>query len=104
MLVLSAAWQLFDAGASVLGEALRAAGDTAFPMWIRAALAWLVFAPGSYVSVRVLGAGDAAAVGWLVAYIFALAVVLLVRFRTGAWRRIALVEPAPVTLEARSAE
>jgi MATE family multidrug resistance protein len=95
MLVLSAAWQLFDAGASVLGEALRAAGDTAFPMWIRAALAWLVFAPGSYVSVRLLGAGDATAVGWLVIYIFALALVLFVRFRTGAWRRIALVDPAP---------
>jgi hypothetical protein len=39
-----------------------------------------------------------------VAYIFALAVVLLVRFRTGAWRRIALVEPAPVALRARRAE
>jgi MATE family multidrug resistance protein len=94
MLVLSAAWQLFDAGANVVAEALRAAGDTAFPMWIRIALAWLLFAPGSFVSVRVLGAGDTAAVGWLVLYLFALALFLLLRFLSGAWRRIALVEPA----------
>jgi MATE family multidrug resistance protein len=96
MLYLSAAWQLGDAGATVLSEALRAAGDTAFPMWARVALAWLVFAPGSYVSVRVLGGGGATAVGWLVAYLFALALVLLVRFRSGAWRRIALVEPSAI--------
>lgn len=95
MLLLSALWQLADAAASVLSEALRAAGDTAFTMWMRLALAWLVFVPGSFVSVRLLGAGDSAAVGWLVSYLFALAVALLLRFRSGAWRRIALVEPSP---------
>ena len=92
MLFLSVAWQLFDAGASVLAEALRAAGDTAFPMWMRVAIAWLLFAPGSWLTVRVLGGGDAAAVLWLVGYLFALALVLFLRFRSGAWRRISLVE------------
>jgi MATE family multidrug resistance protein len=96
MLVLSATWQLFDAAASVLAEALRAAGDTAVPMWMRVALAWLLFAPGSFLSVRVAGWGERAAVAALVLYLFALAVVLLLRFRSGAWRRIALVEPAPL--------
>jgi MATE family multidrug resistance protein len=94
MLYLSALWQLADAAATVLSEALRAAGDTAFPMWVRVAIAWAFFAPGSYVSVRVLGGGPGTAVAWLVAYIFALAAVLLLRFRAGAWRRIVLVEPA----------
>jgi MATE family multidrug resistance protein len=96
MLLLSTTWQLADAAATVLAEALRAAGDTTFPMWARTALAWLFFAPGSYVTVRLLGGGDGAAVLWLVAYLFALALLLLLRFRSGAWRRIALVEPAPV--------
>jgi MATE family multidrug resistance protein len=96
MLLLSVGWQLFDAAATVLAEALRAAGDTAFTLWARAAAAWLVFAPGSWVSVRVLGGGDAAAVAWLVAYLALLALVLLVRFRSGAWRRIVLVEPSPL--------
>jgi MATE family, multidrug efflux pump len=92
MLVLSAAWQLFDAGASVLAEALRAAGDTTVPMWMRVGLAWLLFVPGSFLAVRVGGRGDTAAVASLVVYLFALALVLLLRFRSGVWRRIALVE------------
>jgi MATE family multidrug resistance protein len=94
MLVLSAAWQIFDAAAAVLGEALRAAGDTAFMMWARVVVSWAVFAPGSWISVRVLGGGDRVAVLWIVLYIAALALVLFLRFRSGAWRRIALVEGA----------
>lgn len=94
MLVLSAAWQIFDAGATTLAESLRAAGDTVFTMWARVAIAWAVFAPGSFVSVRILGGGDLVAVGWLVLYLAALALVLALRFRGGAWRRIELVEPS----------
>ena len=96
MLLLSVGWQLFDAAATVLAESLRAAGDTAFTLWARLAIAWAVFAPGSWISVRVLGGGDVAAVSWLVAYLALLALVLLLRFRSGAWRRIELVEPTPL--------
>jgi MATE family multidrug resistance protein len=95
MLMLSAAWQVFDAGAAVLGEALRAAGDTAYMLWARVAISWIVFAPGSWISVRLLGAGPGVAVGWVVLYIAAVALVLLLRFRSGAWRRIELVEGVP---------
>lgn len=95
MLVLSAAWQLFDAAANVLGEALRAAGDTRFTMWARVLVSWFVWAGGSWISVRLLGGGDAAAVAWLVLYLAILALVLLLRFRSGAWRRIVLID-APV--------
>jgi MATE family multidrug resistance protein len=94
MLVLSAAWQFFDATAATLSECLRAAGDTTFTLWARIVIAWLLFAPGSWISVRVLGMGDVAAVGWIVAYIAVLAGVLYLRFRSGAWRRIELLEPA----------
>jgi MATE family multidrug resistance protein len=94
MLYLSVAWQVFDAGASVLAEALRAAGDTVFTLWARVAIAWLVFAPGSWISVRILGGGDVAAVAWLLAYLALLALALWARFRSGAWRRIVLVEPS----------
>ena len=95
MLMLSAAWQFFDAAAAVLAEALRAAGDTAFTMWARIVIAWALFVPGAWITVRVLGGGDLAAMAWVVAYIAVLAVVLRLRFRSGAWRRLTLVEPAP---------
>jgi MATE family multidrug resistance protein len=100
MLMISTAWLVFDAAAAVLAEALRAAGDTAFTLWARLVIAWGLFVPGAWVSVRVLGAGDLAAVGWLVFYLGALALVLWLRFRGGAWRRLRLVEPtgSPVEL------
>jgi MATE family multidrug resistance protein len=95
VLVLAAAWQLFDAAAIVLGEALRAAGDTAFVMWMRIVLGWAVFVPGSWISVRELGAGEAVAVAWLVLWLALLALALLLRFGSGAWRRIELVPEEP---------
>jgi MATE family multidrug resistance protein len=96
MLALSAAWQLFDAAAAVLAESLRAAGDTVFTMWARVVVAWAVFVPGSWISVRWLGGADRTAVAWIVVYLFLLSLVLLLRFRGGAWRRVRLVEPSPV--------
>jgi MATE family multidrug resistance protein len=95
LLMLSAAWLLFDAGATTLAEALRAAGDTAFTLWARLVIAWVVFVPGSYLSVRRLGWSERGAVSWLVVYLALLAGVLLMRFRRGAWRRIDLTHTEP---------
>ncbi len=93
LLRISVAWQLFDAAATTLTEALRAAGDTAFTLWVRMALAWFFFVPGTWLSVRHFGAGAQVAMLWLVAWIGALALALYLRFRGGAWRRFNLVEP-----------
>jgi MATE family multidrug resistance protein len=95
LLMLSAAWQIFDSAATTLAESLRAAGDTAFTMWARIVIAWVIFAPGSYVTVRVLHGTDVAAVAWLVLYLVLLAATLFVRFRAGAWRRFELTEGVP---------
>jgi MATE family multidrug resistance protein len=92
LLRISVAWQLFDAAATTLAEALRAAGDTAFTLWMRMALAWFLFVPGTWFSVRHFGAGEEVAMLWLVAWIGALALALYLRFRSGAWRRFNLVE------------
>jgi multidrug resistance protein, MATE family len=94
MLMLSAAWQLFDATATVIGEALRAAGDTAVVMWARVVIAWIFFAPGSYLTVTMWGGGDLLAIGWMVAYLALLAIFLFFRFRSNAWKKLELVEPS----------
>ena len=96
MLMLSTAWQLFDAAAAVLAESLRAAGDTAFTLWARLAIAWADLRPGRLGVGPVLGGGDLVAVGWIVLYLATLALTLWLRFRSGAWRRLTLVEPAPL--------
>jgi multidrug resistance protein, MATE family len=95
MLALSAAWQIFDAAGATLAEALRAAGDTAFTMWARLAVAWTVFAPGSFITARWLGGGETSAMAWMIAYFCLLALVLWLRFRSGAWRRLELVPRRP---------
>lgn len=94
MLMLSSAWQFFDATVAVLAESLRAAGDTHFTMWARTLLAWAIFAPGSWYTVRVLGAGDIVAMLWVVLYIAVLAGVLWWRFRRGTWRHFDLTASA----------
>jgi multidrug resistance protein, MATE family len=92
MLIISSAWQVFDAVGNSVAESLRGAGDTLFPMAARIAIAWLIFVPGSYATVRVFGGTDVAATLWLVAYLAMLAAALFLRFQAGSWRRIALVE------------
>ena len=96
MLALSAGWQLFDSAATVLSEALRAAGDTLWPLLVRIAIAWLFFVPGTQLTVSDGGAwpGEVIAVAWLVAYLALLAVALYLRFRSGRWRALELVEPS----------
>ncbi|MBL8950889.1 MAG: MATE family efflux transporter [Myxococcaceae bacterium] len=94
MLMLSAAWQLFDATVMTFAESLRAAGDTAYTLKARLVLAWGVFFPGSYITVKWLGGNDVQAMLWVVAYMGLLAGVMWLRFRSGRWRELELVEPS----------
>lgn len=96
MLIMSAGWQLFDAVTLTLAETLRAAGDTTWTMWARVILAWAVFMPTAYLVVHVGGGGAASAMLCLAGYVALLAGLLTLRFRSGAWRRIELVEPTLV--------
>ncbi|MBI2892590.1 MAG: hypothetical protein HYY06_03495 [Deltaproteobacteria bacterium] len=96
MLAMAVAWQLFDAIGMTLSEALRAAGDTAWCMWARIALAWLLFAPAATVAVLVFGGGVPTVMSSVVLYLAALAAVYGYRFRSGRWRRIDLVGHEPI--------
>jgi MATE family multidrug resistance protein len=95
MLALSAAWQVFDALGLTIGEALRAAGDTAWCMWARLLSAWTVFVPVAWWVITVRHGGPLAAIGVTIFYLAVLACAFLWRFRSGAWRRIELVEYEP---------
>jgi len=93
MLAISAIWQVFDATGMTMSETLRAAGDTAWTAGARIVLAWVVFAPGSYIVVRYAHGGALGAMVCLVGYLALLALALALRFRSGAWRKIELIEP-----------
>jgi len=93
MLVISAAWQLFDAIGITLSETLRAAGDTTWTAGARLVLAWAVFVPMAFVVVRVWDGGPVGAMLCLVGYLALLAGAFAYRFKSGAWRKIRLIEP-----------
>jgi len=95
-LVISAAWQLTDAVGITLAETLRAAGDTAWTAAARLILAWIVFTPAALLVVLRLGGGPVGAMLCLVGYVSLLASALAWRFRSGAWKRIELIEPTLV--------
>jgi MATE family multidrug resistance protein len=96
MLRISVAWQLFDAIGMVVGETLRAAGDTKWCMWARLTVAWLFFAPMSYFVVELSGGDPLVAISCIVVYLASLSAVLTLRFRSGAWRKIELTDPGLV--------
>lgn len=90
ILPLSALWQLFDALAMTLGEALRAAGDTAWTLGARLVVAWAAFVPAAWLWVGRAADGPAAAILCVAGYLAILAGVFWLRFRSGAWTRIDL--------------
>jgi len=95
LLALSAAWQLFDSVAMTLSETLRAAGDTAWTLWARIVLAWVLFLPASLLTVFVFDGGYVAAMLCIAGYIAVLAAVFYLRFRSGRWRSIDLTGTSP---------
>lgn len=95
MLGLSALWQLFDATCLTVGETLRAAGDTAWTLGARLVLAWFVFVPAAYVSVRVFGGGYVAALLCILLYIGLLALAFTGRFLSSAWQQIDITRAGP---------
>lgn len=92
MLIISAAWQLFDAIAMTLSETLRAAGDTFWTAAARLVLAWLVFVPAAFLVVD-WGGGPIGAMICVAGYVALLAFAFVYRFRSGAWKTIELIEP-----------
>ena len=93
MLVISAAWQLTDAIGLTLSETLRAAGDTTWTAAARLILAWAGFTPAAFLVVATFHGGPNGAMLCLVAYLGLLAAAFAWRFRSGAWKRIELIEP-----------
>jgi MATE family multidrug resistance protein len=98
MLVLAAFWQLFDAATLTFSEALRAAGDTTWPMAARLILAWFVFTPLAWAAVFWFDAGATGVMLMLIVYVAVLAALLALRFATGKWKSIDLVGAEPTVI------
>ncbi|HWS62538.1 MAG TPA: MATE family efflux transporter [Steroidobacteraceae bacterium] len=101
LLWIAAGYQLFDGLSLASGACLRGAGDVRIPSIMVLVLSWGFFVPLAHILSFKPGSGW---VGWLpqlgfgasggwfaaLAYICALGVVLFLRWRSGAWRRVVL--------------
>jgi MATE family multidrug resistance protein len=94
LLILAAAFQLFDAVAIALTGALRGAGDTVWPGVVTIVLSWsLIVGLGAAL---VEYAPELGSVGpWIAAavYIIVLSIAFFGRFISGAWERFAVAGP-----------
>jgi MATE family multidrug resistance protein len=83
---------LFDAMNLVFSGALKGAGDTSFIMWAIAVVSIGVMVVPVYLAVEVFGAGLYTAWALATAYICALGVVLMIRYKQGKWKTMRVIE------------
>jgi MATE family multidrug resistance protein len=95
-LIACATFQIFDAVAMVLSGALRGAGDTKWVGVATVVLSWGMIVGGG--QALVWWAPSLGSLGpWIAAsaYIIVLAIVILLRFTGGKWRRMSVVKEGP---------
>jgi MATE family multidrug resistance protein len=93
LLACVAIYSLADSVNMTFSFALRGAGDTRFVSLLTFALAWPIMVIPTFVVVR-SGGSVYAAWGFATAYIMAMAVCFYLRFRTGKWKTMRVIEAA----------
>ncbi len=87
-----AIYTMFDTIFIVFSGALKGAGDTRFAMWAQILMAWIFFIPPVYLIIEYFHAGLFAAWSWVLVYVVVLGVIFWLRFRSGYWKTIRMVE------------
>ena len=90
LVLLMAAWQMFDAADVVISGALKGAGDTRFVMWWMVAAAFGFWLPLVW-AVKMLHNTMPALWGTMVAYVVVICAGEIVRWRRGRWREIKIM-------------
>jgi len=92
-LILTAAFQLFDALALTISGALRGAGDTVWPGVVTVVLSWAIIVGGGLAMTRFFPQAESAGPwGAAAAYIIVLSLFFLWRFLSGHWKSIKLLQ------------
>ncbi len=92
LLIVAALFQLTDAVTMVTSSTLKGCGDTRFTMFAGIATSWLVLVPCAWYFGFVLEGGAIGAWLALALEIAVLSAILLLRFRSGAWKEYAARE------------
>ena len=92
LLVMMAAWGMLDAVNVILSGALKGAGDTRFVMYYSVLMGWCVWIVGEAALLRFFGGRLFHLWAWLTVYVWILAAGFFWRYRSGAWKKIELIE------------
>jgi MATE family multidrug resistance protein len=102
LLACAAVYSLADAVNVTISFALRGAGDTRFVSLLTFALAWPLMVIPTYLLVR-SGGNLLWAWGFATVYILAMALCFTLRFRSGKWKSMRVIEAAPAFADANLA-
>ncbi len=83
-----------DAAYMVFTATLKGAGDTRFVMWISISLAWALMVVPSFVALTYFDGGLYLIWSFGCAYVCVLGVAFYLRFRTGRWKSMRVIERA----------
>jgi MATE family, multidrug efflux pump len=89
-----AVYSIFDMMNLIFASGLRGAGDTTYALGATVVVALLAMLGPAYLACVVRGAGVYAAWTCASAYVVCLGLLLLRRFRAGAWKRLSVIERA----------
>jgi len=101
LLIMLAVWGAANAAAIILSGALKGAGDTHFTMYFQSIAAWSFLVPGQLLLVLVLKCNIYISWMWTLLYIIILCLGFSLRFRSGRWKSIDLLDRrAPTAVDA----
>jgi MATE family multidrug resistance protein len=88
---------IFDTGNIIFSAALKGAGDTKYVMYRSIWLNWLIMVIPSWFAVTYLQGQARLYVAWaaLAGYVCALAILFLLRFMSGKWKTMRVIERVP---------
>ncbi len=92
LLVMLAVWGMADATSIILSGALKGAGDTHFVMYFQSSIAWGFLVVGQILIVVVFKLGIYVSWAWTLLYIIILGAGFSLRFRSGRWKGIDLLD------------
>ncbi len=92
LLAMLAVWGIADASAIIISGALKGAGDTHFVMYFQSIVAWGFLVLGQLLIVFVFHGGVYVSWVWTLLYIVILGIGFALRFRSGRWKSIDLLD------------
>ncbi len=99
ILHLAVIFNIFDAIRFIVMGSLRGAGDTQVPLLIGLGTSWLIQIPGTLLLIYLWQADISWVWLWITFYIGADAGFMVWRRKSGAWKKIKLIELAPASPE-----